>query len=54
MGISQPKVSALLRGDLAALSDGKLMGCPSRLGYDIEIKAKPAGRAAGHLRLSVR
>lgn len=38
MGISQPKVSGLLRGDFANLSERKLMDCLNRLGYDIEIK----------------
>jgi predicted XRE-type DNA-binding protein len=42
MGIPQPKVSALLRGDFANLSERQLMDCLNRLGYDIEIKVKPA------------
>jgi predicted XRE-type DNA-binding protein len=48
MGISQPKVSALLRGDFSNFSEQKLMQCLNRLGYDIQIKvsrtAKPVGR----------
>jgi predicted XRE-type DNA-binding protein len=36
MVISQPKVSALLRGDCANLSERKLMDCLTRLGYDIK------------------
>ncbi|MEW5890170.1 MAG: helix-turn-helix transcriptional regulator [Pseudomonadota bacterium] len=42
MGIPQPKVSAMLRGDFSNLSERKLMECLNRLGYDIEIKVKPA------------
>ncbi|MFA7240580.1 MAG: helix-turn-helix transcriptional regulator [Sulfuricellaceae bacterium] len=41
MGIAQPKVSCLLRGDFANLSERKLMECLKNLGYDIEIIAKP-------------
>jgi len=37
MGIPQPKVSAMLRGDFSNLSERKLMDCLNRLVYDIEI-----------------
>ena len=53
MGISQPKVSALLRGDFTNLSERKLMECLNRLGYDIEITVKPATKAVGHLTLAL-
>ena len=53
MGIPQPKVSAMLRGDFANLSERKLMDCLNRLGYDIEIKVKPTRRAVGHLTLAI-
>jgi predicted XRE-type DNA-binding protein len=53
MGVPQPKVSALLRGDFANLSERKLMDCLNRLGYDIEIKVKPAAEAVGHLTLAI-
>ena len=53
MGISQSKVSGMLRGDFANLSERKLMDCLSRLGYDIEIKVRPAAEPLGHLRLAV-
>jgi predicted XRE-type DNA-binding protein len=53
MGISQPKVSALLRGELSNLSERKLMDCLNRLGYDIEIKVKPAAASTGHLMFAV-
>ena len=42
MGITQPKVSGMMRGDFSNLSERKLMDCLNRLGYDIEIKVKPA------------
>jgi predicted XRE-type DNA-binding protein len=53
MGISQPKVSAMLRGDFTNLSERKLMDCLNRLGYDIEIKVRPAAEPVGHLVLAV-
>ena len=52
MGITQPKVSAMLRGDFNNLSERKLMDCLNRLGYDIEIKVKPAAQATGHLMIA--
>jgi predicted XRE-type DNA-binding protein len=52
MGIPQPKVSALLRGDFSNLSERKLMDCLNRLGYDIEIKIKPTKELVGHLMLA--
>lgn len=53
MGISQPKVSAMMRGDFSNLSERKLMDCLNRLGYDIEIKVKPAKEPLGHLTLAI-
>ena len=53
MGIPQPKVSAMIRGDFANLSERKLMDCLNRLGYDIEIKVKPTTAPVGHLVLAL-
>jgi predicted XRE-type DNA-binding protein len=53
MGISQPKVSALMKGEFSNLSERKLMDCLNRLGYDIEIKVKPTAASVGHLMLAV-
>jgi len=53
MGITQPKVSGMMRGDFSNLSERKLMDCLNRLGYDIEIKVKPAAEPIGHLVLAV-
>lgn len=53
MGIPQPKVSAMLRGDFSNLSERKLMECLNRLGYDIEIKVKPARESVGRLTLAI-
>jgi predicted XRE-type DNA-binding protein len=52
MGLPQPKLSGLLRGDFSNVSERKLMDCLNRLGYDIEIKIKPASKPVGHLRKS--
>lgn len=48
MGISQAKVSGLMRGDFTNLSESKLMECLNRLGYDIEIKLRRARKATGN------
>jgi predicted XRE-type DNA-binding protein len=53
MGISQAKVSGLMRGDFSNLSEGKLMECLNRLGYDIEINLRPAKNAVGQRTLAV-
>ena len=53
MGIAQPKVSGLLRGDFSNLSERKLMDCLNLLGYDIEIKIKRAKVPVGKLILAV-
>jgi predicted XRE-type DNA-binding protein len=53
MGVPQPKVSGLMRGDFANISERKLMDCLNQLGYDIEIKVRPATEPLGHLTLEV-
>lgn len=53
MGIAQPKVSGMMRGDFANLSERKLMECLNRLGYDIEIKVRPAAEPIGPLTLAI-
>ncbi|MEK7816185.1 MAG: helix-turn-helix transcriptional regulator [Pseudomonadota bacterium] len=53
MGLPQPKVSGLFRGEFTNVSERKLMDCLNRLGYDVEIKVKLAARRTGHLRLAV-
>ena len=53
MGITQPKVSDMMRGDFSNLSERKLMDCLNRLGYDIEIKVRPASDPVGHVILAI-
>ena len=53
MGISQPKVSRMMRGEFANLSERKLMDCLNRLGYDIQIRVQPVAESTGHLTLQI-
>jgi predicted XRE-type DNA-binding protein len=53
MGVSQPKISDMMRGDLSNISERKLINCLNRLGYDIEIKVKPTDEPVGHLTLAI-
>ncbi|MFT0546033.1 helix-turn-helix domain-containing protein [Allopusillimonas ginsengisoli] len=52
MGLTQPKVSSLLRGEFSNFSERKLMDCLNRLGYDIEIRVQTAPESIGHLVLT--
>ena len=49
MGLTQPKVSDMMRGDFSNLSERKLMDCLTRLGYDMEITIRPAKAKVGCL-----
>jgi predicted XRE-type DNA-binding protein len=51
MSLTQPKVSALLRGAFSNFSEHKLMDCLNRLGYDIEIRLHAAKAPVGRLML---
>src|SRR3990172_12055225 len=53
MGLPQPKLSGLFRGDFANVSDRKLMNCLNRLGCDLEIKVKPPPKQGGQV-LNIR
>ena len=49
LGISQPKLSRILRGQFHGISERKLMDCLARLGRDVEIvvRVAPKNRARG-------
>ena len=47
------RLSRKMRGDFSNLLEGKLMACLNRLGYDIDIKVRPASETIGHLRLAI-
>ena len=53
MGITQPKVSDMMRGDFTNLSERKLMDFLNRLRYDIEIKAKATAEQVGNRKLAI-
>ena len=47
LGMPQPKLSALLRGQFRGISEAKMMDCLAKLGRDIRIVVGPARRASG-------
>lgn len=51
LGITQPKLSGLLRGQFRGISETKMLECLTRLGRDIEIviKTAPRSRSEGHV-----
>lgn len=51
LGITQPRLSNLLRGRFRGISEAKMMACLTRLGRDVEIVVRPKkrGKAAGHV-----
>jgi len=55
LGLTQPKVSALLKGRFRGISEHRLMECLIRLGRDVHIVIKPTPRSrpTGRLTLSV-
>ena len=56
LGVAQPKVSALVRGQLAGFSTGRLLRFLNYLGRDVEIVVgrKDAAEAPGRLRVVTR
>lgn len=55
LGLTQPKVSALLKGRFRGISEHRLLECLTRLGRDVHIVIKPVprSRTSGRLTLSV-
>lgn len=51
LGITQPKLSGLLRGQFRGVSETRMLECLTRLGRDIEIviKTAPRSRTEGHV-----
>jgi predicted XRE-type DNA-binding protein len=45
LGITQPKVSEMLRGKFRGISETKMIECLARLGRDVQIVVKPAPRS---------
>jgi len=55
LGLTQPKLSNILRGQFHGVSERRLIDCLTRLGHDVEIvvKKKPRSRASGKLSVTV-
>ena len=55
LGLTQPKLSNILRGQFHGVSERRLIDCLTRLGWDVEIvvKEKPRSRASGKLSVTV-
>ena len=53
LGLSQPKVLALLNGQFQDYSPGRLIGLLNRLGCDMKIVVTPKPRSRGMGRVSV-
>ena len=51
LGISQPKLSKMLRGQFRGISESKMLDCLARLGRDVQIVVGPTNHAAsvGHV-----
>lgn len=51
LGLPQPKVSALMRGQFRGISETKMIDCLARLGRDVQIviKEAPATRREGRV-----
>jgi predicted XRE-type DNA-binding protein len=51
VGMPQPKLSGLLRGQFRGISEAKMLNCLTRLGRDVMIVVGPARRrpGAGHI-----
>ncbi len=53
LGIPQPKLSSMLRGQFRGVSERKLMDCLTRLGQDVQINVRHAAKKQGQGALSV-
>ena len=53
LGLTQPRLSAILRGQFRGVSERKLIACLTSLGRDVEIVVRqaPRRRASGRLTL---
>lgn len=53
VGLTQPKLSNLLRGHFHGVSERRLIDCLTRLGRDVEIVVKSTPRSRGLGKLSI-
>lgn len=49
LGLPQPKLSNMLRGQFRGISEAKMLECLTRLGRNVEIVVKATRRPAGHV-----
>ncbi len=53
LGIPQPKLSGMLRGQFRGISEAKMLDCMNRLGRDVEIVVRKPSRTRATGRTSV-
>lgn len=53
LGIPQPKLSGMLRGQFRGISEAKMLECLNRLGRDVQIVVRKASRSHTSGRTSV-
>lgn len=53
LGMPQPKLSLMLRGQFRGISETKMLDCLARLGRDVQIVIGPARRADAQGRVAV-
>lgn len=53
LGMTQPKLSKMLRGQFRGISESKMLDCLTRLGRDVQIVVGPARRNATAGRVAV-
>jgi predicted XRE-type DNA-binding protein len=54
LGLTQPKISRLLRGQFRGVSERRLLRCLTKLGRDVQIVVRPTSRRRPQGRLTVR
>ncbi len=53
LGLTQPKLSKMLRGQFRGISEAKMLDCLARRGRDVQIVIGPARRATSAGRVAV-
>ena len=53
LGITQPKLSKMLRGQFRGISEAKMLDCLARLGRDVQIVIGPPRRSTAARRVAV-
>ncbi len=53
LGMTQPKLSGMLRGQFRGISEAKMLDCLNRLGRDVQIVVRKARRSQENGRISV-